>query len=815
MTHSKKARNGKGALSTRGNAKARKRSAGQGKNIKATKISQEAAGVTDTLLARATGEKILGKPVYLVDTHPVNHDSGFLEKRLCDGPTFTAGTACGYSCQYCYVESQVRLQKPTKDALKLSGRPFNEIVIRRDDVLPHLAEDLTQTKRGKDQLPSAKSLIPPALAKKWGIKSKWLKDRVPTYKGTEWKGKVIYGSPLVDIAATKELALETVEMCDMILRLTDLDIRLLSKSPLLATVVVKELAERFPDTKNGAKARLILGFSTGTLDDGVASAIERPIPLPSARLKALHGLQDAGFRTYGMLCPVLPQRDPAAYKAYAAAAMKAIRAERCEEIWSEVVNFRAGTKEPTQDPDDQHQRNSFKATLQALNDGGFVDQAALFEKVAVDPEAWEEYSRAMFEALLEAAPERKAARLIVGEKVKAAPPKKLWWLHYPRNHASIDNYWENQQANGVLLLGSHAGTWRKSEAKAAEVAQQPAVLVHASADALPRFRSAAEIMADESLKMPDEVIMGVLYKGTRGVLGGPPKARKSMAAVDLGLSVATGTPWLRWPTIKGKVMYVDYEQPEAMSKQRLLLIEAAKIEKGQDLDFSNFINVSFPGQPKPFKELLPVLLERLKAQTFSLLIIDDLYTALGGRSENSPAAIKEFCALIANLSRQTGVAVLVIHHSPKGKINDKPLVDRFAGSGFLTRDAFTLIGLTRYYNPPYAKLEFMLRGFPDQPAVALDWNGAIYDISDKIDLATFEEQVDERKEDRSTTLLDLLGSDGLRTNEWKKQAVARHVASPATFGRDKKKLIAAKQVCKEEKSKRWKKCAQPSGPAPS
>ena len=67
------------------------------------------------------------------------------------------------------------------------------------------------------------------------------------------KGKVIYGSPLVDVAATEELALETVEMCDMILRLTDLDIRLLSKSPRLATVVAQELAKRFPDTKNGAK----------------------------------------------------------------------------------------------------------------------------------------------------------------------------------------------------------------------------------------------------------------------------------------------------------------------------------------------------------------------------------------------------------------------------------------------------------------------------------------------------------------------------------------------------------------------------------
>ena len=263
MTRSKKARKGKKVLATRGNGKPRKPAAGSAEDIKATEVPREAAGAGEKVLARATGEKILGKPVYSVKTHPVNDDSGFLDKRLCDGPTFTAGTACGYSCQYCYVESQVWLQKPTKDALKLSGRPFNEIVIRRAEVLPHLAEDLTQAKRGKDQLQSAKSLIPSVLAKKWGLKSKWLKDRVPTYKGTEWKGKVIYGSPLVDVAATKELALETVEMCDMILRLTDLDIRLLSKSPLLATIVVKELAERFPDNKNGAKARLILGFSTG------------------------------------------------------------------------------------------------------------------------------------------------------------------------------------------------------------------------------------------------------------------------------------------------------------------------------------------------------------------------------------------------------------------------------------------------------------------------------------------------------------------------------------------------------------------------
>ena len=134
-------------LSTPGNGKPRKPAAGSADEIKATKVTREAAGVGDKVYAWTKGEQILGKPVYWVDTHPINHDSGFLDKRLCDGPTFTAGTACGFSCHYCYVESQVRLQKPTKDALRLSGRPFNQIVIRRQDVLKHFAADLTRPRK--------------------------------------------------------------------------------------------------------------------------------------------------------------------------------------------------------------------------------------------------------------------------------------------------------------------------------------------------------------------------------------------------------------------------------------------------------------------------------------------------------------------------------------------------------------------------------------------------------------------------------------------------------------------------------------------
>ena len=518
-----------------------------------------------------------------------------------------------------------------------------------------------------------------------------------------------------------------------------------------------------------------------------------------------------------MLCPVLPQRDPAAYKAYAAAAMKAIRAERCEEIWSEVVNFRAGSKEPTQDPDDQHQRDSFKATLQALSDGGFEDQAALFKKVAEDPEAWEEYSRAMFEALLEAAPEQKVAMFIVGEKVKAAPPKKLWWLHYPRNHASIDNYWEHQQANGVLLLGSHAGTWRTSKQKAAEDAQQRAIVVQASADSVPAIKSAVAMMADKNLKCPDEVLMGILHKGTRGVLGGVPKVGKSWAALDLAMSVATGTPWLKWPTVEGKVLYVDYELLEPVFANRMRDMQAAKVQTFGNLDFANFQVMNLCGNPVPFQALVHTLVSRLKGQNYSLIIINPLYQSDRRQRRIQPQCHQSTVHLAGNpVQTYRGGPYSWFIISPKGKNNDKPLVDRFAGRQYLTRDAFTLIGLTKYSEPNCVKLEFELRNFPEQAAVVLERQPPTFTIRDDIDLAAVEGQVDDKREKRFKALLDLLGSDGLTTSNWKqKAATLKPQIPPATFARDKKKLIAAKQVCKDEKTKRWKKTASPSGPATS
>jgi len=566
---------------------------------------------------------------------------------------------------------------------------------------------------------------------------------------------------------------------------------------------------------------MMFGFSTGTINDKVAAAIERHVPSPSARLKALHWLQDKGFRTYGMLCPILPQKDAAAYKACAQEAMQAIRADRCEEIWAEAVNFRAGTKEPTQDPDDQHQRDSFEATHRALLNGGFKDEAALFRNVAEDPTAWEQYTRSLFEALVEAAPQQKDPRLIVGEKAKAPKPKKLWWLQYPRNYESISGYWEKQEINGALLLGGVLTRYRNpKEAANAKQSSAGVVVAAVAPQSLNRritrlpIRKGEDLLADETLKEPGEVLRGILYGGTKGVLAAPTKLGKSWVLLDLADSVVTGTPWLQWETVKGRVLYVDYELTQALFKKRLRSAQAAKVEKLGNLDFSNLDTVNLKGVKITFEEVVEDLLSKPKEEWYSLVMIDPLYKAIGAGRESIASVVDQFGSLLDKLAKQTGTAVLLAHHFSKSSRSTMPLLERIGNSSVIAKDSDAIIGLDEHPEENCYTVEMKLRYFAPQPKIVIEGGLGVFKLRPDLDAALTGPE-ESKKEDRSIALLDLLGSDGLRTNEWKKQAVARHVASPATFGRDKKKLIAAKQVCKDEKSKRWQKCAQPSGPAPS
>lgn len=223
-------------------------------------------------------ETMAGKPVLYREAKTAltvkSHE--FQHKLLCDGLTFNLGDACVFLCFYCYVGPAMlkilfRLIRKYNEehGTQLEHQDF---VIRRRHSLKLLAKQL-QRADGKPKF------CDPA------------------------DDRVVYSSTLVDVAANMDLLRETAEACNLILDNTPWQIRLLSKSNLL----YKLIADRMIPEKY--HHRLIFGFSTGTLDNRVAKAIEFGTPLMSKRLEALHWLQDRGLRTFGMICPSLPQTD--------------------------------------------------------------------------------------------------------------------------------------------------------------------------------------------------------------------------------------------------------------------------------------------------------------------------------------------------------------------------------------------------------------------------------------------------------------------------------------------------------------------------
>lgn len=292
-----------------------------------------------------------------------------------------------------------RKQTPWLEKHGVTGR-HEDIVIRREDAVGIVREQLT------DALGMAKFL-----------------DRNDR--------RVIYSSPAVDVAGNMELVREMVEICKVILVLTNWQIRLLSKSNLLPKVAqgLDELWAASDITvpswhKGHPKQRVIYGVSTGTLNDPLAKAFEQGTPLVSKRIESLHWLQDSGYRTFGMICPSLPQVD---YDAFAGEMAAAIRAEKCEHVWAEVINARG---------------ESFTRTHAALKDGGFHLEAAQLKVVSTNALAWEKYARETFEA---------HARIYgMVKRGDGASEPKLRFLQYVTK--GTRDWWATQEERGAVLL---------------------------------------------------------------------------------------------------------------------------------------------------------------------------------------------------------------------------------------------------------------------------------------------------------------------------------------------------------------------------
>jgi hypothetical protein len=175
-----------------------------------------------------------------------------------------------------------------------------------------------------------------------------------------------------------------------------------------------------------------------------------------------------------------------------------------------------------------------------------------------------------------------------------------------------------------------------------------------------------ELMDTEHAPIP-WLVDGMICPGLT-LLAAPPKMGKSYFVLQMGMCVASGTPFLGRQTTKVKVSYFDLEEWEELLKNR-----AVDIMRGNNITkpLLRFAMETSGGDVTVLEDL-----QRHIDEGSKLLIIDLLARVRDELSEDSKknayardyAVLRQFADFVLN--RNPGVAIIIVHHTNKGQHDD-------------------------------------------------------------------------------------------------------------------------------------------------
>lgn len=279
-----------------------------------------------------------------------------------------------------------------------------------------------------------------------------------------------------------------------------------------------------------------------------------------------------------------------------------------------------------------------------------------------------------------------------------------------------------------------------------------------------------------------------MHGGTKAILASGSKVGKTWILLDLATAVATGTPFLKFKTVKSKVLFINFEIRREFIADRLQVIQ----EKRNHSDLSNLGIWNLRGQTADFEALTEDIIQRTGQGNYSLIILDPIYKAMVGKSENTAGSVGVLCNQIEQIVEETGAAVIFAHHYAKGNAAKKNQIDRMSGSGVFARDADTIITLTEHQQNGCYAVEMTLRNLAPQPPFVIEWKYPV--MVERLDLSPADFKTEEAAvDDDYEPLLSLLNESPLTTAEWL-EAAGEIGYSRASFFRDKNVLVEKNRV---------------------
>jgi hypothetical protein len=241
------------------------------------------------------------------------------------------------------------------------------------------------------------------------------------------------------------------------------------------------------------------------------------------------------------------------------------------------------------------------------------------------------------------------------------------------------------------------------------------------------------------------------------VLGGASKTNKTWVLIDLAIAVATGTPWWEFPTVQGRVLYVNFELPEPFFAERIKLVASAKrVDPSKALDIWNL-----RGYAADFEKLQPEIM-RMAGSKYALICLDPTYKLLGGRDENRAADIASLLNGFERLAVETGAAIAFGAHFSKGNQAAKESMDRIGGSGVFARDPDTILTMTRHEKDGAFIVEPILRNHAPIAPFVVDWDFPLMKRDETLDPTKLRQPKGRQAKYSIQDLVDLLAKSKCR-----------------------------------------------------
>lgn len=208
-----------------------------------------------------------------------------------------------------------------------------------------------------------------------------------------------------------------------------------------------------------------------------------------------------------------------------------------------------------------------------------------------------------------------------------------------------------------------------------------------SAASLPgqdRFRVWSCEELDAETPPLDYIVQDVLVSGQPCVIAGSVKCLKTSIAVDLALSVATGTPFLgKFPVDTARPVLIFSAESGKPAIRDLL----RRMSKARGVEFPKVPLLKFIDDvPRLDNEKdVAAVAKLIREYGTKLLIVDPCYMAMPGEHQASLSKQGEMLRTMGRVCELTGTTLAMVHHfkkpSPMRPSAGPPVLDDLSGSG--------------------------------------------------------------------------------------------------------------------------------------